>query len=204
VFWAVVVAVASDSSRMAVGSEMCGVVVMAGKLGVISGAVAGGGRMESRSGVHPGAVGLVRQAEVSGQASCGRESAGGCRQFSSREAAKGDAVGLLWCVLSSLLSSQLSRICSLWHGCHRPSPPTLSPVSRGRGEEVCSVFGLASRGRESAGDLQTVGLTRSREEKRKGAVYSSGRDGIGGCVAVSCSRGGSHCGSGFGRFWFEY
>ncbi|MFM7866998.1 MAG: hypothetical protein ACKPHU_22525, partial [Planctomycetaceae bacterium] len=40
-FWAV--AVASDSSRMAVESEMCGVVFMAGKLGVISGAVAGGG-----------------------------------------------------------------------------------------------------------------------------------------------------------------
>ncbi|MFM7923085.1 MAG: hypothetical protein ACKPJJ_22925, partial [Planctomycetaceae bacterium] len=67
-FWAIAFAVASNSSRMAVESEMCGVVFMAGKLGVISGAVAGGG-METRSGVHPGAGGLVRQAEVSGQAS---------------------------------------------------------------------------------------------------------------------------------------
>jgi len=41
----------------------------------------------------------------------------------SREAAKrrrGNAVGLLWCVLNCLLSSPLSRIYSLWHGCHRP------------------------------------------------------------------------------------
>jgi len=128
---------------MAVESEMCGVVFMAGKLGVISGAVAGGG-METRSGVHPGAGGLVRQAEVSGQAGRGRESAGGLQKVfltRSREAAKGDAVGLLWCVLNSLLSSQLSRICSLWHVCHGPLTPDPSPPFHGGEGRKCVQFG---------------------------------------------------------------
>jgi hypothetical protein len=53
----------------------------------------------------------------------------------SREAAKGNAQGLLWCVVNCLLSSQLSRIYSLWHGCHGPLTPHPSPVSRGRGED---------------------------------------------------------------------
>ena len=43
-----------------------------------------------------------------------------------REAAKGNAQGLLWCVVNCLLSSQLSRICSLWHGCHGPLTPDLA------------------------------------------------------------------------------
>jgi len=71
---------------------------------------------------------------VFGLASCGRESAGDQQTVfltRSREAAKGDAVGLLWCVLNRLLSSQLSRICSLWHGCHGPLTPDPSPPFHG-------------------------------------------------------------------------
>ena len=63
-----------------------------------------------------------------------------CRTFVSREAAKGDAVGLLWCVLKCLLSSQLSRIYSLWHGCHIPLTPDPSPPFHGgEGRIVCFV-----------------------------------------------------------------
>ena len=58
----------------------------------------------------------------------------------SREAAKGDAVGLLLFVLNCLLSSQLSRIYSLWHGCHIPLTPDPSPPFHGgEGRIVCFV-----------------------------------------------------------------
>jgi len=58
----------------------------------------------------------------------------------SREAAKGDAVGLLLFVLNCLLSSQLSRIYSLWHGCHGPLTPDPSPPFHGgEGRIVCFV-----------------------------------------------------------------
>jgi hypothetical protein len=49
----------------------------------------------------------------------------------SREAAKGGRSGLLWCVVNCLLCSQLSRIYSLWHGCHGPLTPDPSPPFHG-------------------------------------------------------------------------
>jgi hypothetical protein len=63
----------------------------------------------------------------------------------SREAAKGNARGLLWCVVNCLLSSQLSRIYSLWHGCHVPLTPDPSPPFHGgegriSGQSTCKVF----------------------------------------------------------------
>ena len=79
----------------------------------------------------------------------------------SREAAKGDAVGLLWCVLNSLLSSQVSRICFLWHACHRPlTPGLLCPVARARGgsDQWSMISGLTAasgyRSWKTCGDVQ--------------------------------------------------
>ena len=39
---------------------------------------------------------------------------------------EGKRRGVLWCVVNCLLSSQLSRIYSLWHGCHGPLTPDLA------------------------------------------------------------------------------
>ena len=40
---------------------------------------------------------------------------------------------MLWCVVNCLVSSQLSRIYSLWHGCHGPLTPDPSPPGGARG-----------------------------------------------------------------------
>jgi len=104
-------------------------------------------------------------------------------QFCLTRSREGKRSGLLWCVLNCLLSFQLSRIYSLWHGCHvpltpGPSPPfhggegrivcffgcesATAPLAPGRGEgtgvrgKVCSPV----KGRSA---FQTVCLTRSRE-----------------------------------------
>jgi hypothetical protein len=65
------------------------------------------------------------------------------------------------CVELPAFSFQLSRIYSLWHGCHGPHPDTLSPVSRGRGEDC--VFG----GQSVAGSLVHA-KPRSRERETHG------------------------------------
>jgi hypothetical protein len=84
------------------------------------------------------------------------------RPFGSREAAKGKRMeGGEVCVELPAFSFQLSRIYSLWHGCHGPLTLTPSPVSRGRGEDC--VFS----GQSVAGSLVHA-KPRSREGETHG------------------------------------
>jgi hypothetical protein len=92
-----------------------------------------------------------------------------CRRLDSREAAKPRSreekrmEGGEVCAELPVFSFQLSRIYSLWHGCHGPLTPNPSPpLSRGRGEDC--VFG----GQSVAGSLVHA-KPRSREAA-KGSV----------------------------------
>jgi len=59
---------------------------------------------------------------------------------------EGKRRGVLWCLVNCLLCSQLSRIDSLWHGCHGPlTPDPTPPFHGGEGSKEWSV-GLRAAG----------------------------------------------------------
>ena len=99
----------------------------------------------------------------------------------SREAAKGKRMeGGEVCVELPVFSFQLSRIYSLWHGCHGPLTPDPSrPLSRGRGEDC--VFGGQS--------VAAVWFTRSREAAKGEAKAVFGFRWVGRGFEVKCVAG---------------
>jgi hypothetical protein len=86
---------------------------------------------------------------------------------------EGKRSGLLWCVVNCLLSFQLSRIYSLWHGCHgRLTPDPSRPGGPGEEWVGGGLFSSTSTSTVRQGGLSTNtsvrshwagGLTRSRE-----------------------------------------